>query len=201
MGGFKFEIFLDFAIGAYQSGHAVLLRGKPVVVLDHNLTSSVNQISASNLASSFEITSCVSYHGVDIDGITQVNIRRILSVDKGVSDRAYLEDATNLDSTMDRPNQAYCSKYVVKIKPATVNIYDPIVIRASIELIKPAEAKSVITVTDKVEGTDGFCRNCAIPRSTTDTDRQINVDFNRECGSDNICDAFLQLSAKFTDLK
>lgn len=81
------------------------------------------------------------------------------------------------------------------------NVYDPIVIRGSVDLKKVAESKSVITVTDKTDGQDNFCSTCAILRTVEDTTKQINIDFNRGCGDDNICDSELALSATFTDLR
>lgn len=133
-------VLVDLAVGAYQSGHAILFRAKPVVVLNHVLSSSVSQISAQNHtsantdATAFNITSCVSFSGQNIHPpigksggdlclseyviyrILIADVFRTISVDKGVSDRAYLDGATDFDSKLLVPMQQYCQTYTVKIK-------------------------------------------------------------------------------------
>jgi len=52
---------LDVAVGAYESGHAVVLRGQPIITFQPHLTTSTSRISLKT--SNFSSTACLSYIG------------------------------------------------------------------------------------------------------------------------------------------
>lgn len=56
--------YVDIAIGAYKSGHVVVLRSKPVVKT--NLTIYTVPSTLQRNISDFFITVCVNYHGYDM---------------------------------------------------------------------------------------------------------------------------------------
>lgn len=62
---YSYIVFIDIAIGAYKSGHAVILRGKPIVNLKHTLTSSISQVQATDQFS-FNVSSCIAFSGINI---------------------------------------------------------------------------------------------------------------------------------------
>lgn len=53
---------LDVAVGAFESGHAVVLRGQPIITFQPHLTTSTSRISLKT--SNFSGTACLSYVGL-----------------------------------------------------------------------------------------------------------------------------------------
>jgi hypothetical protein len=54
----------DFAVGAYKSGHAIVLKTHPVIGYAANVTANVPSIDFN--ATSFSITACVLYTGTHV---------------------------------------------------------------------------------------------------------------------------------------
>jgi len=52
---------LDVAVGAFESGHVVVLRGQPIITFQPHLTTSTSRISVKT--SNFSSTACLSYTG------------------------------------------------------------------------------------------------------------------------------------------
>jgi hypothetical protein len=54
----------DIAVGAYKSGHAIVLKTFPVIRYDANITSDVSSIGYN--ATSFNIMACITYRGKNV---------------------------------------------------------------------------------------------------------------------------------------
>jgi hypothetical protein len=53
----------DIAVGAYKSGHAVVLKTRPVIRYEARITSEVSSIGLN--ASRFNVEACITYKGKD----------------------------------------------------------------------------------------------------------------------------------------
>lgn len=54
----------DIAVGAYKSGHAIVLKTSPVIRYEANITPDVSSIGYN--ATSFNIKACLTYRGKNV---------------------------------------------------------------------------------------------------------------------------------------
>jgi hypothetical protein len=54
----------DIAVGAYKSGHAIVLKARPIIRYEANIIPDVSSIGFS--AESFNITACLTYRGKNV---------------------------------------------------------------------------------------------------------------------------------------
>jgi hypothetical protein len=54
----------DIAVGAYKSGHAIVLKTRPIIKYEANITADVSSIGFN--ATSFSIKACIAYKGKNV---------------------------------------------------------------------------------------------------------------------------------------
>lgn len=69
-------IITDLAVGAYLSGHAVVLKTRPVVTILPSLVSDSKQISIDTR--SLNVSACIKYEGVHVPSMLHVKLNIIV---------------------------------------------------------------------------------------------------------------------------
>ncbi|KAF2904031.1 hypothetical protein ILUMI_02128 [Ignelater luminosus] len=192
------NFYKDLAIGAYLSGHAVLLRSRPVVTLKHRLVALIPQLEHN--AKSFEIIACSQYEGSNIE--PPINIRRKIIVDD-LFRRAYLPKQTpTVQNITLNNNDPFCQNITIHIDPSISNRNDPVTVSISQELASKQIPPQTLFVIENIPNQqDKFCSTCPVSNTYKSTDQQtIELPFALGCGDDNICQSSLDLQARFLNV-
>ncbi|XP_034941351.1 integrin alpha-4-like [Chelonus insularis] len=178
----------DIAIGAYQSGHAVLLRTHPVVSVFVTLSNN-DKITLRSNSTSFSIQICCTYEGVHAP--TYLKIIKKLKIDP-ILGRATVGKLMLNNGTYDWHDVLYygvntCKKLEIFLQSDMKNVIDPIIISASLELNPIQDTNSTKSNT--------FCSTCPVlNRYRSKIEDSLKIPFAVDCGSDNICFANLTLN-------
>ncbi|KAL6443318.1 hypothetical protein ACFW04_002895 [Cataglyphis niger] len=173
--------YADVAIGAYKSGHVVVLRSKPVVRT--NLTiCTVPSILQRNI-SDFLITVCVNYHGYDTANTRAFKISLI--VDK----RYKRTDKTSLELFSTEPPVHMCVNTSVTLSDNIQDFIEPIAIYATHDF----------TYNDSPE----FCKICPVESksSKSKSTQTLLLPFDIGCGEDRVCNSNISATVKFREVK
>ncbi|KAK0097117.1 hypothetical protein PV326_003224 [Microctonus aethiopoides] len=197
MRGFGFSIseprdidgngYFDVAIGAYLSGHAVVIRSQPVVSVDIKIYT--KQMRIRNDTVSFPIRVCSSYRGVRSPRSFNTSIK--LKVD-ALHERAYIVNLKREDRSYIMPSKLSrgvntCQNITILFKERNANMIDPIEISASLTLDPELETSSV--------SSDHFYFDYpVINKNISKTEDNITLEFAVDCGDDNICHSNIELN-------
>ncbi|KAK5648902.1 hypothetical protein RI129_003794 [Pyrocoelia pectoralis] len=188
----------DLAIGAYLSGHVVLLRSKPVVTLQQSVISLTPRLEHN--AELFYVKSCFWYTGFFIP--PTISVARKIVVDE-LFLRAFLPSQTlSVQNLTLKFDDIICENITIFIKKDLTNRYDPITISVSQELI-PIENKRQVLYVQQNESVaeDKFCKDCAILNPIRSVKEQkLELIFVLGCGDDNICRTKLNLKVTFLNI-
>ncbi|KAF5292281.1 hypothetical protein FQA39_LY03315 [Lamprigera yunnana] len=189
----------DLAIGAYLSGHTVLLRSKPVVTLQQSIVSLTPQLEYTT--EQFPIKACFWYTGFYVPAT--INITRKIQVDE-VLLRAYLLSTTNSVQNLTlNYDQMKCENFTILLRENITNRYDPLTVIVSQELNVAKTKREVYYVRKRVgkNQTDNFCKECPIYNHIRSfTNQKLELSFILGCGDDDICRTMLELESWFLDI-
>ncbi|XP_031332931.1 integrin alpha-PS3-like isoform X1 [Photinus pyralis] len=188
----------DLAVGAYLSGHVVLIRSKPVVTLQLSVISLTPRLEHN--AEFFSIKSCFWYTGFFIP--PTISVTRKVVVDE-LFQRAMLPPQTpSVKPLTLKVDDIVCENITFLIQKDLTNRYDPITVTVSQELIIAKTKREVIYVQQNESvPQDKFCKDCAILNPIRSVKEQkLELSFVLGCGADNICRTKLNLKATFLNI-
>ncbi|KAJ4448226.1 hypothetical protein ANN_10240, partial [Periplaneta americana] len=171
----------DFAVGAYQSGHAVVLKTLPVVTCEATLSSSSGSIGLDTTG--FNVTSCVACSSKFASSKLDM-LDMILKLDN-VYMRVLPRDI-NYTEALDG-NRRHCREHKVRIE-RSLQAFQPIDMRLTYQLhTEPRKKKR-------------FCSHCPVidPRSHKAVIHQVS--YVRGCNADDVCNPDLSISADFLNV-
>ncbi|XP_031839454.2 integrin alpha-PS3-like isoform X1 [Nomia melanderi] len=174
--------YLDFAVGAYKSGHVMVFRSKPVVRTRLTIRAEPNVLKRD--AKEFLIEVCSQHDGYNIESIRDVEFKITIIVDERYhrTKETFLEfKSSNLTSTV-------CFKTQINISSNIRDFIEPI---------------SVVAKHHFVNDTSNlFCKYCPVERKNNMLNvTQIFLPFNIDCGADNICNSNISVTAKFLGIR
>ncbi|XP_059490154.1 integrin alpha-9-like [Neocloeon triangulifer] len=191
--------YKDIAIGVYRSGHAVVLRAKPVVTLTAKISFLGEKLKDDSKELNAEI--CIMYSGQSPP--KKIKVIMVLSMDPG-NYRIYraLNPSTSItQETLEVPLQGDCRMIKFLLQGDIRNVFTPIQVIANFSLAPEDTARAApifISGDNRVSGQDKFCRNCPLLRGSTVTTK-AEMGFYLACRIENKCVAELKLQAQFLD--
>ncbi|XP_076177580.1 integrin alpha-8-like isoform X2 [Ptiloglossa arizonensis] len=171
--------YLDIPVGAYKSGHAIVLRSKPVIKTELVIRVAPNVLERD--AEQFLIETCPRYDGYNIERVRSTKFRITITVDEQYqrTKETYFElKSYNL-------NLVTCLQTRVNISRNIREFIEPISIFARHHFVH--------------SNTSGnFCKYCPVERRDNKLDvAQILLPFNIGCGTDTVCNSNISGTAKF----
>ncbi|GLV40341.1 scab [Carabus blaptoides fortunei] len=172
----------DLAVGAYLSGHVVVLKTRPVVTILPTLISDSEQISIDTR--SFNVSACIKYEGVHVPSMLHIKLNVV--VDKFYK-RVYFSKTRGAIWEVTKQyayNTVICEIMEITVTKQQSDFTQPIVIEMIHEL---ADGFS----------NDTFCSTCPVVDKRASNLTLLNIPFKTNCGDDNICQPLLKVSAQF----
>ncbi|XP_046483905.1 integrin alpha-IIb isoform X2 [Neodiprion pinetum] len=168
----------DLAVGAYKSGHAVVLRGKPVVKVTPQLVSYTPILERS--ARSFVIGICTEYQGKKAP---EFQVFRV----EIAADEEYMrienDETTKLFTAPFTRDEISCVNKTLHLRGGFKNFVEPIVIRGRFSIGK------------KSKQGDKFCSNCPVPNKGHFLEEtELLIPFNTGCKVGKVCNSNLSIS-------
>lgn len=187
----------DVAIGAYLSGHTVILRAAPVIILTAVIYA--NTFLIQRTTTTFSVHPAIQCIGCESAHKFSINLKLIVDtkyeqafVDKYMSKHEYNE-------TLQFEGHASKNTYVnifIKEDPDTQK---DIELNLSID-VENKTGNIILIKKDKRIGEDTFCKNCAVvDKSKSQLKDTKLVTFANACGNDERCDACLQMNCSITN--
>ncbi|XP_046745612.1 integrin alpha-9-like [Diprion similis] len=169
----------DLAVGAYKSGHAILLRSKPVVKLTPRLVSYSPILDRS--ARSFVIGVCAEYHGKGAPESQVLSIE--IAVDEEYT-RIENDESMKLFTTPFSPDEiSTCVNRTLYLVRGFKNFLEPIVIRGR------------FSISNKSRQGDKFCSHCPVlNKGHMLGEAELFVPFNTGCKDGKVCNSNLSIS-------
>ncbi|XP_076659028.1 integrin alpha-PS3-like [Halictus rubicundus] len=173
--------YLDIPIGAYKSGHACVLRSKPVVKTELVIRVVPNVLERD--AKHFSIEVCSQYSGHNIESLQGVVSNITVTIDE------------QYKRTNETFLQFKSTDLLVPCFTAQVNVSKNI--RDFIEPI------SILARHDFVNSTsEEFCKFCPVERRNNKLNvAQTFLPFNIGCGTDTVCTSNMSATAKFYSVR
>ncbi|XP_044263954.1 integrin alpha-PS3-like isoform X2 [Tribolium madens] len=186
----------DIAIGAHLSGHAVVLRSRPVVTIYQNLRSFSQHLDFKE--KSFKIRACLWYRLDELDAPT-IQITRYLLVDQDLG-RAHLEGSESVQKISLNQHRQYCENFTITLQDAFSNRYNPITISLKHNFLTEPETQRILLVGTNSISDDMFCPRCPVyNKHDSVSSSTIEIPFALGCGSDNICKSSLEFTSRIID--
>ncbi|XP_066138654.1 integrin alpha-PS4-like [Euwallacea fornicatus] len=195
--------FLDFAVGAPLSGHAVLLRAIPTVTVYTDIRVNSSFSKSHNI---FNFTCC--YYFVTMSPLNNLTIIRNVTVDREFY-RFYIRNHVRRQYFEEKvlqikPELQFCEDVQLVKQKGTVNYNDSITIELTYKLPRDPRQDERNVVVIKNEGSkDTFCSDCPIlSRKSVIRQRRLVIwDHNCEhYGRKEPCKARLEVRARFSNL-
>nr|XP_023016077.1 integrin alpha-PS3-like [Leptinotarsa decemlineata] len=196
--------FKDVAVGAHLSGNAILLRGRPVVVIEYNFESIPATLKQDS--NYFLLKICFRYSVFENETL---EILFNTTVDKALG-RGKIEGSNSKTVTkkliIAEGNQS-CSNVTVSLNPpenfnsSATSI--PITASLYYELSNPEALKGNVSETPiMVNDYDRLCLNCPVLDifRSNKTYYEIHIPFTLDCGEDNDCRSKLFVDMNIPEL-
>ncbi|OXU22151.1 hypothetical protein TSAR_007699 [Trichomalopsis sarcophagae] len=164
----------NLAVGAYLSGHAVLLASRPVLVMSLEVRVSENKYSLLTNQTNLPLEFCSSYDGLNNNAPNVIDATFTVQVDKFhhraiIYEKVAFGDTYRLVATLTK-GQEKCTSIKAYFKKNHQNFIDPIMVNAQVNL------------------TDSSCPNCPVisPQLSKTVD-ELKLAFLLDCGEDAVC--------------
>nr|CAD7397094.1 unnamed protein product [Timema poppensis] len=186
----------DVAVGAYDSGHAVVLKSRPVVSLHAEITADVRKISFN--ASNFRVAVCISFFG---------KFARVIGADLTMKvDPTYGRAQFYFDPDYSTNIYTYyvtlelglpvCRNFTVKIRQGLQDFSKPIAVSLEYKL----QDNLPIPVRRR-RATEEFCKTCPILDPDMPSTVVLRVPYATGCGEEDTCRTDLKLTAELLNIK
>ncbi|KAK4318879.1 hypothetical protein Pmani_010143 [Petrolisthes manimaculis] len=172
----------DLAIGSFLSGHAIVVRSRPVATLVGSVIATPSSITLQE--KSFTVTACIQYGGHRVP--RQLAVKGTLSLDSQLS-RAFFTDTSTFTRSFDdliRFNDSSCKTYNVRLVDGPINPHEPIVLKMD---FKPVESPSIPILSQPV----------ADPSTTSGVTSRVSIVTGCESDGDDTCHTDLRLETGF----
>ncbi|XP_015594346.1 integrin alpha-V [Cephus cinctus] len=180
----------EVAIGAYKSGHVVVLRGKPVVRTI--VTSKIYPSSLNRNSTSFQLETCIDQLSKKIHRVQKYKIEARIDEDLKRIKESELKSLQYLELS-----KGSCTNYSFSVANDISNFLDPINIFIRYQIAENVE-KTVIIIGDKGDQDDTFCHSCAMESSESLLKWiQLTLPFDIGCGDDKVCHSTITANAIF----
>ncbi|KAF4530203.1 hypothetical protein B566_EDAN018321 [Ephemera danica] len=182
---------LNFAVGAYNSGHAVIFRSHPIITFHGEIKTNVERISFNSTG--FKAEACIFYTGnkapPTINAVVTVNVDIVYK-------RAYIVTnstrSTNFTITASlKLGEPLCEKFDVEIKETNQDFSKPIDLQMTADLHDEH-------VRRKRQGVD-FCKFCPVVDPNGQNTITARVPYATGCKNDDVCMTELIVSSKITN--
>nr|XP_046490036.1 integrin alpha-9-like isoform X1 [Neodiprion pinetum] len=193
--------YVDIAIGAYLSGHVMLVRSNSVVNLTVKLSSNLTSNSGLRRNAGFlSLKVCSVYEGVNappnIIVTTELKIddegQRAIFFDKEIDD---LSKTIYTFNTTLNAAQEWCHNYTVKIKKLVERFPDPLKFSVRQNLPKHGSKTGLLKVNGISKDSDNFCKSCAVLNELRPPpEDHLEVAFALECNDTIECLSILSIN-------
>ncbi|XP_032681559.1 integrin alpha-PS3-like isoform X2 [Odontomachus brunneus] len=174
--------YVDIAVGAYKSGHAVILRSRPVVRTSLTVRT-VPDILQRNV-SNFFVEVCVQYR--DYDAARAYAFKISLTIDE----KHKRTKMTSLELFSVNILRDKCVNTSITLSKNIQDFIEPITIYAQHEF------------TQKDSPAHDFCKTCPVERkSDTSKGAQTLLSFDIGCGADRVCNSNITAIVKFSGVR
>ncbi|XP_046597079.1 integrin alpha-8-like isoform X1 [Neodiprion lecontei] len=168
----------DLAVGAYKSGHAVVLRGKPVVKVAPLLVSYTPILERS--ARSFVIRICAEYQGKKAPEFQEFRVE--IAADEEYM-RIENDESVKFFTAPFTRDEISCVNKTLHLRRSSKNFVEPIVIRGRFSISKKSK-----------EG-DKFCSRCPVlNKGHLLEEAVLLIPFNTGCKDGKVCNSNLSIS-------
>ncbi|KAL1513058.1 hypothetical protein ABEB36_002536 [Hypothenemus hampei] len=191
----------DVAIGSAISGHAIILRSKPVVTVYASIRAPSN-MSKSNMTLYFQ---CCYF----LSGSPNLTIRRKLIVDQDLKRFTFPKNFTFNHTEEKRiiitENYEKCEHIFLK-KIRKFNLDSPVRIQLTYNLSKDSSDHQQNTIVIRPNGQaikDIFCKTCPQLSKKSETNKMVSIILDHMCDHNGInepCQAQLEIHARFLNL-
>ncbi|KDR08411.1 Integrin alpha-PS3 [Zootermopsis nevadensis] len=185
----------DVAVGAFESGHAVVLRGHPIITFHPELTTSTSRISLKT--SNFSSRACLSYKGSYVPETADAKVTMTVDLSYGrahfISEELKISNNYTYEVKL-RSESPQCKDFYIAIRPSSKDPTRPIDVVMKYELVNNPNEDT------HNSGSDGFCMNCPVVDVRQPTYIIKRVAFETGCKRD-ICEPDLVADARFIGIK
>ncbi|XP_046751048.1 integrin alpha-9-like [Diprion similis] len=195
--------YVDIAIGAYLSGHVMLVRSNRIVNLNVKLSSNVTRTSGLRQRAQFlSLTVCSWYEGANKS--QNITVTTELKIDDEYQ-RATFSDKT-IDSinktvykfdTILKADQKWCNNYIVNIIKKPDYFLYPLKFSVRQNLTKHESQTGLLKVRKNGAFTskDNFCESCAVMNEFQEPpEDHLEVPFALECNNREFCSSSLSIN-------
>ncbi|KAH0545928.1 integrin alpha-PS3-like isoform X1 [Cotesia glomerata] len=178
--------FPDIAIGAYLTGHALVLKSRPVLKTEILITSRPRTLDRNT--TNFLLTICVAHFQIGKPTLESFNLK--ISVDETFERVNETKNSREHISKWDHTLVTVCFDKYFYLLESNKNFVDSIEVKVNHEF----NNKTIL----KNEG-EVICDLCPIEyKGLESITGELNIPFNTECGLDEVCTSSISLSANFT---
>ncbi|CAG5093840.1 Similar to ITGA6: Integrin alpha-6 (Homo sapiens) [Cotesia congregata] len=178
--------FPDIAIGAYLTGHALVLKSRPVLKTEILITSRPRTLDRNT--TNFLLTICVAHFQIGKPTLESFNLK--ISVDETFERVNETKNSLEHISKWDDTLVTVCFDKYFYLLESNKNFVDSIEVKVTHEF----NNKTIL----KNEG-EVMCDLCPIEyKGVESITGELNIPFNIECGLDEVCTSSISLSANFT---
>nr|CAD7396219.1 unnamed protein product [Timema poppensis] len=188
----------NVAVGSFLSGHAVVLRSRPVISLGMSLTSTTTKLQRED--QSFNVTVCMWYKGVNILA-DKVDVTRTLIIDRNFK-RGYVSSPDKISDKLAVYVKKISVGKMISCENITVHLdqtktqrsLDAFEMSMNCTLSYMEVPGSPIIVSSTVQGEDHFDRKLPVlHRHYGEREESLTVPYAFDCGEDDVCHSDLSL--------
>ncbi|KAG8232052.1 hypothetical protein J437_LFUL012003 [Ladona fulva] len=195
----------DIAVGAYESGHGVLLRSRPIITFHSTLDSDVKKVNFN--ATGFKTRACLLYTGVYAPPNLDVMIT--LQVDTYYRRSNFVTAFGRNNTIQFRETLTHvaesCTELQVEILSINQDFTKPILIRMDYSVVdsssKNLDHPNNHRERKKRDVDSSFCKSCPIVDPLHPTYETLKIPYATGCGADDVCQTNLKTEVALMNIE